>query len=203
MEVPSSAVERAGAQLLHQQRRRKVVSLQADVVFPAALKASGHVVVGISENHDHLIAHFQSHCEGMLDQRLAAALALTLRRHADRPKGYAWLLPTLAIDEPALRVHDAADDLAILFQHKGQLRDKVRVPAHRMHKVMLVAAGNILIPERLAGQVFHRAVVVRGFQSDRHFVMIHSFSLPKTVDRSTGGLCENVFANLPFTKHSP
>lgn len=63
VKIPPSAVKNAVLQFLHQQRRRKAIVLKADILFPAALKASGDIVIGISKNDDGLIAHFRGRLE--------------------------------------------------------------------------------------------------------------------------------------------
>ena len=68
-------------------------------------------------------------------------------------------------------------DFAIDFHHEIELRDKIGVGTEAVEHEMLGAPGAIDIPECLAGEIFHFAVVLRLFEPDCYIA--HSSTIEK------------------------
>ena len=157
---PLSAVKSAGNKLADEERRREVaVRDKADVLLFTADEAAADVISGIAEKDVYVIAHFSGNLKGVLDQQLAELLPLILGSHAKRPEGKYLFALTVLILKPRFRVHNVADDSAVLFKHECKLGNEVGMISHRMHEIMLVRARLIDVPERLAGEFFYCSVV--------------------------------------------
>ena len=82
-------------------------------------------------------------------------------------------------------------DFAIDFHHEIELRDEIGVGTEAVEHEMLGAPGAIDIPECLAGEVFHFAVVLRLFEPDCYIA--HS----RTIEKISNKEPKNSGALLP------
>ena len=59
-----------------------------------------------------------------------------------------------------------------MLQNESQLGQKVGVRSHLMDVIMLDCAGNIDVPEGLAGQLLHGSVVLFCFQTNGQIIHV-------------------------------
>jgi hypothetical protein len=119
------------------------------------LKTTGHIIARISKNDDGIIPQFTGGGKGMFQKLFSIAFALIVGMNADRAEGKNGFAVALLIHQPRFGVHDIADQLTVQFQNEGQFREKIRMVSHLVDKIMLFAAGAILIPECFTGKGFH------------------------------------------------
>ena len=106
--------------------------------------------------------------QGIAKQPQSITLPFIVRMNADGPEGPGWFPRSVGQSQFRLREHDMADKTALLFHHKVQLRDEIRiVPVLIQHK-MLRATGAVHIPKGLPREIFHRTVIFGFFKSDCH-----------------------------------
>ena len=161
---PLFAVQHVWNKLENEKRRWEVtIHHKAHVLLFAAHKPTAHVVARIAEVNIHVVAYLACNLEGMLDQKLAELLPLIFGNNAKRTEGKYLLAVSDLIFKPCLRVHDVADDLAVLLEHKGKLRYEIGMISHHVYEVVLVSARLIDVPKRLTGQFFNYSVVFFGF----------------------------------------
>ena len=105
-----------------------------------------------------------AHCFGLFKRIIqefqAISFAFVVGGDADGAEGPRRKSRSVVKDDFCFRKHHMADDLAILFHHEIQFRNKVGVISISVEHIMLGASGTIDVPERLACEVFHLAIVL-------------------------------------------
>ena len=168
---PLFALQCIGDKLGDQQSRWEIaLSYKADDLLFKAYEASGYVVTRITEVDIYVVSHFTRYCEGVLYQYFPQLLSLVLRRNAERAEGQYLLTLAVFLLKPSLGIHDIAHYLAVQFQNEGKLGNEVGMASHSVYEIMLVCARLVDVPERLSGQLLHRAIVLFGFKADGYIV---------------------------------
>ena len=128
------------------------------------------VKVDFALHTEEAYAQLAGFAEGVLQKAQPLAVALEFRKDADGTEGPGRLAAAVVQHELCLREHHVTHDAAILLHHEVQLRDEIRVAAILVQHEMLGASGTVDVPESLAGQNLHLAVIFRSFESDIHRV---------------------------------
>ncbi len=164
--VPLAAVQSAFRQLLYQQSSRENITFKAHVVLLAAFIATSHIVIGIAEIYDGIVAHFSAKGKSILKESLANALTLIIGMHTEGTHCKDGLFISFLVFEQTFAVHNAAHDLSADFEYMSKLRDKVLVVTHNVDEIVLAASGNTEIPESFTVEIFYFTVVVFSFLAD-------------------------------------
>lgn len=95
----------------------------------------------------------------MFDQHFSVPIPLILREYADRTECDDFLFAPLFIRKLCLRVHDIPDHPSVELEHKIQLRYKVLMPPHDMHKIVFDAARNIHIIKGFSRDILYELII--------------------------------------------
>ena len=113
-------------------------------------------------------AHRLGFPKGMVQQLQPVALALVVGMYADGPESPRGEHRPVIQHNLSFGKHHMPDYPAVFLHHQVQLRDKVGIAAVAVQHIVLGASGTIDVPESLARQVLHLAVVVGLLQSNVH-----------------------------------
>lgn len=166
MVLPGAAVERAGEQLQAQHGIGIVAVLVADGQVLAVFEAVLAVVLRVAEDDDGFFAVLRGELRGVADEGAADALALVLGQHAERTEGENIHGLPLLIQQPGAGVQDTAHQLSVELGDEVVFGQEIGVGAQDVSQVVLLAAGEVQVPEGAAGELFDEAVVGRGFGAE-------------------------------------
>ena len=79
---------------------------------------------------------------------------------ADGPERPRRDTPAVILDELSTGEHDVAHDAPVLLHHQVEFGDKVGIISKLVEDEVLGASRAINVPESLAGEVFHLAVIM-------------------------------------------
>ena len=172
----ADAVEAAGPQLLAEEEgvvRAFGKTVVADAELPRVGEAALAVEGDVALEADGAEAERRRAFEREVEQLLAVALALQVRRDADRPhRQNRDVAPVVGAD---LRADEDVlpDDAPVLLHHEVELADERRIVAQAVQDVVFQRPRAVDVPERFADEVLDLAVVSWLFRSDVHDVASH------------------------------
>ena len=132
-------------------------------------KAAFSVKADVSGDCKRARAHLLCLLHRVPKKNCSVAFALEVWRNADWPERHNRKRFAVVQSDFCPCEHHVSDQNAVFFHYNVEFRHKVASGAEAVQHKMLVAAGLVDVPERLARKVFDRPVVRRRLVPERDF----------------------------------